>query len=83
MSWKEFEENCAGCRPCVIDLKTGRPMDPDTEIMRAVNSVWEGATIQEKRAFHNVTCNNSKRDEDVEPALELTYRIQKELSKLD
>lgn len=65
MSWKAYEANCPGCRPCVIDVKTGKPFPQDSEVMRAVNKVFDSASLKEKQAFHNTTCNNSRDEMDL------------------
>lgn len=75
MSWKEFDDNCPGCRPCLIDPKTGKALAQDTDIMRQVNKVWETATLQEKQAFHNVMCNNSREELDMALAQSLVEKI--------
>lgn len=76
MSWKEFEEDCPGCRPCIIDAKTGEKLPQDSDIMKAVNKIWETATQQEKQAFHNVTCNNSREAMDMALMKGIVDRIQ-------
>ena len=81
MSWKAYEENCQGCRPCVIDPKTMKPLPEDSEIMRTVNAVWATATREEKEAFHNVTCNNSEEYKDVTLFTGLCGRIQEALKR--
>lgn len=75
MSWQEFDDNCPGCRPCLIDAKTGEKLAQDSDIMRQVNKVWETATPQEKRAFHNVMCNNSREPMDMALATGLINKI--------
>lgn len=76
MSWQEFDENCPGCRPCLINAETGEKLAQDSDIMRAVNKVWETATLQEKQAFHNVCCNNSREPMDMALMQGLADRIR-------
>lgn len=60
MSWEKFEEDCPGCRPVLLDAKTGKPFDPDHPVMKKINAVWENTTPEERQVFHRVTCNNSR-----------------------
>jgi hypothetical protein len=57
MSRKQFDDDCPGCRPVVIDVKTGKP---DDRAMAAINQVWEHTTVAERKAFHEFTCLNSR-----------------------
>lgn len=76
MSWKEYEEGCPGCRPLLLDANTGKPMDPESDHMRTINSVFDSATIQEKQAFHNFMCNNSRKPMEVALVQGLIARFQ-------
>lgn len=60
MSKAQFDDNCRGCRPVIIDAATGLPMGPETPEMVAVNGVWETTTREEREAFHDFTCLNSR-----------------------
>ena len=60
MSWKNFEDNCPGCQPVILDRKTMKPFPHDSPVMQAVMRVWQETTLQERQAFHDFMCNNSR-----------------------
>lgn len=70
MSFEQYEEECSGCRPVVLDVKTLKALPPEHPIMQAVNSVWEQTTRAEREAFHRVTCQNSRDASDVSISFE-------------
>lgn len=76
MSWKEYESDCPGCRPALIDAQTGKLMERDSDPMRAINAVFDSATLQEKKAFHNVMCNNSREPMEMALVHGLTARFE-------
>lgn len=65
MSQDTYEDQCAMCRPILINPKTGKVMAQDSLEMAAINKVWEATTREERQAFHNVCCNNSRSDTDM------------------
>jgi hypothetical protein len=79
MSHEEFDDNCPGCRPAILDVETGQVLPETHPIMMAANRVWANATIEERKAFHNVTCLNSRDRKDLELAYKLTEAIKKSL----
>lgn len=76
MSKEQFSDDCPGCRPAVIDVKTGKVMGPETPMMQIVNGVWAKTTREQRQAFHNVCCNNSRQPEDLALAKEIFTAIQ-------
>ena len=77
MSKEVFNDDCPGCRPAVIDVKTGKVMGPETPLMQVVNAVWAKTTREQREAFHNVCCHNSRTPKD----LELAGRIFKDIQE--
>lgn len=65
MSWKEYEETCTGCQPVILDCATKQQLPADHPYMKALMLIWENATYRKRRAFHNVTCNNSRDPADL------------------
>lgn len=65
MSKEKFQDDCPGCRPSIVNTETGEPCPEDHPVMRAINKVWEKASLEEKEAFHRVTCDNSRAKEDL------------------
>lgn len=76
MSSQEFDDNCPSCKPVINDLETGKPMGPATPIMQAVERVWKESSFEERKAFHSVTCRNSRKSEDIELFRSLAMRIK-------
>lgn len=65
MSWEQHEDDCPGCRPALLDPTTGKAAAPDSPEMQVVNRVWSTTTVEERHAFHRVTCQNSRDDADM------------------
>ena len=76
MSRSHYQENCRECRPCLIDQKTGRTLPDDDPVMKAMMLVWDQASRKERKAFHNVCCNNSRLPKDMHHSMELTKRME-------
>lgn len=60
MSRQKFDDECKGCLPILIDQATMTPMAEDSPEMKIVYQVWAGTTMDERQAFHQVTCLNSR-----------------------
>ena len=52
---KDYIEGCPGCRPAVVNLKTGKLVEMHDELMKVINRVWEATTVDERKAFFFVT----------------------------
>lgn len=79
MSIDRFEDECPGCRPCLIDVKTGQPMGEDEPAMRAAMRVWRGTQRFEREAFHRVCCLNSRNAMDMLVMQSILARIKAQL----
>lgn len=55
---EKFDPKCPGCRPCILDVKTGMPLNQSDPVMIAVNNVWDSAPYEEQEAFYKVTALN-------------------------
>jgi hypothetical protein len=76
MSTDFYEDDCEGCQPMVLDPKTGTIL-PDTDpLLQKMRAEFKKATRQEKMAWHNVTCSNSRDPEDLKIAGALVVRMQ-------
>lgn len=80
MSREQFDEKCEGCRPALLDLKTNKPLPPDSPVMVIVNRVWDRTTPSEREAYHRVCCQNSRDPRDVTLATDVAKRIERALS---
>lgn len=75
-----FDDECPGCRPAMMDVKTGRPFADDSAEMKVVNHLWGETTAEERRAWHRVTCQNSQSLVDLRIAKAFTDRVQDALT---
>lgn len=82
MSMQKHDDDCAGCRPVLMDANTRQPLPPDSPEMQAVNRMWETTTLDEREAFHRVTCLNSRADEDLTLVQGIAERIGDALEKI-
>ncbi len=73
---KDHDDDCPGCRPAMMDLKTGKVLPPDHPMMKIANAVWAQTTLAERQAFHRATCNNSEAVEDVRALTDIGQRIE-------
>ena len=72
----EFCDHCPGCRPALMDMQ-GRVMPQDSPVMVALNRVWNTqTTYAERKAFINVTVNNSREPEDLLLAQVILQKFQ-------
>lgn len=82
MSNKHFEENCPGCKPVLADSETLKPLPNDDPAMIALAGVWEQTTLEERQSFHNVTCNNSRDENDLEVMTKISTQLQQALKRM-
>jgi hypothetical protein len=60
----------------MVDVKTGRVYPDDSIEMKTVNRLWGQTTLQERQAWHRVTCQNSRSIVDVQIAQRFADRIE-------
>ena len=72
-----FCDSCPGCRPAMIDVKTGKPVPPDDPKVLAINLLWDKRTTYEQRkAYIEVTLHNSRKPEDMRLCQEVLGKIE-------
>lgn len=71
-----YDENCPGCRPAMIDVKTGKRMASNHPVMLAVLSVYDNATLEERRALHKLWVDSDQSEENMRIAGPVIQRIQ-------
>lgn len=76
MSRDRFEEECPGCRPVLIDVKTGQACAPDSREQQVINALWDKTTKADRVAWHAVTCLNSRVPDHIKVVMEFTKKIQ-------
>lgn len=62
---KEYDDNCAGCQPAIMDPKTGQKLAEDHPVMVMVRAYWKTVPMDLKRACHRVWCFNSRTPADM------------------
>lgn len=67
-------EGCAGCRPAVFNPETGSVDEPLTLI---AEKIYDAATPETRRAWHRVTCLNSRDLIDVNLAKSMVIALQR------
>jgi len=82
MSRDRFDDECPGCRPAMMDVKTGRLFADDSAEMSAVNRLWGATTPEERRAWHRFTCQDSRAPEDMILVRAFSDRVQAALTAL-
>jgi hypothetical protein len=65
VSWKNFDDDCEGCRPVILDIETGRPLPDDHPVMVKIRIIWAGTNFHQRKAFHDVMCLNSRAPADL------------------
>ena len=78
MPWDQFSDECEGCRPAILNMETKKPLPLDSPEMQAINEIWDYDTTREQReAYHNFCCLNSRDPHDVELAQQIVSKIEK------
>ena len=82
MTTKNFDDKCAGCRPAMMEVKDGRAtlMPDDAPAMKIINKLWGETTLEERKAWHRFTCQNSRDPDVLELVQAFTGRIDAALA---
>jgi hypothetical protein len=79
----QFCDSCPGCRPAIVDSKTGTILPPESPIMVAVNDLWDHhTTYEERKAFIEVTLHNSQAPPELQLAYALMQKIQTTITNM-
>lgn len=76
----EFDPSCEGCRPAMMDAKTGQKLPPDHPTMKVINELWDAAPRAEQEACFRVWVHNSRAPADMVLAQAFAERVQARLS---
>ena len=60
MSIQQFDDNCPGCRPAILDVQTGKLLPDDHPVMAKMLGIWATTTLGQRQAYHRVMCLNSR-----------------------
>jgi hypothetical protein len=83
MSHAKFDDDCPGCRPAIMNVHTKEVMSDTSPEMQAINRIWATTTVEQRAAFHRVTCLNSRSFSDMHLVVPLVKQIQAALKGLD
>lgn len=76
MSRLEFDDECKGCKPVLIDGKTKKVLPDGSPEMQTIDKVWATTTREEREAFHGVCCLNSRAPSDLLVMQRLSERFR-------
>ena len=79
MTIDKFSDDCPGCRPAVLNEKTGQHVADDHPVMQAVLKMWGETTFDERKAYHAVICQNSNDPEHLKIVYRLIDQVQRRL----
>ena len=79
MSHDAFDDECTGCRPAMLDVKTRQLLPDDAPEMVTVLRLWNALSLKDKRAWHRFTCLNSRAKEDIAFAKRFSDCVQEAL----
>lgn len=82
MSEEKYEEGCKGCEPALLNLETGKSFPPEHPAMQAIMGVWKVMTHQEKEAWHEFTCHNSREPQIMAVIERINGRMQAALNSV-
>lgn len=78
----EFCDDCPGCRPAMLDMKTGEVLAADNPIMVKVNEIWDHqTTYAQRRSFIEVTLHNSQNLVDLQRMEEVSKMIEEAIEE--
>lgn len=77
-----FCDTCPGCRPALLDAKTGEALPAESPIMIKINRLWDReTTYAERKAFVDVTVHNSRAPEDMRLASSVIRKIEERMKE--
>jgi hypothetical protein len=78
MSLAKFDDECPGCRPAILDVKTGKVLPDEDPLMQKMLGIWQKTTLGEREAYHRVMCLNSRNRTDLFIVNGIIDRLQAE-----
>jgi hypothetical protein len=80
---KVYSDDCSGCRPVLLDIKTSMVLGDDTPEMQKILRIWDLTTRNERNVYHRVCCQNSRNPRDIAIFLGITSRMKVALTADD
>lgn len=66
MSWEKHEDDCPGCRPAMMNMQTKQILPDDSPEIVAILGEWAKTTLEQRQAWHRITCQGSTDRKDHE-----------------
>ena len=80
----EYDDDCEGCQPGMMDVKTGKQMEKNHPMMVAVLKAWkEKTTLAERRATSRVWMGQSTNPIDIEIMQRVGGMMQEAIKGVD
>ena len=76
MPCEKFDPKCSGCRPAIMDPLTGRVLDANEPVVKAMNEVWDSSPLEEQEAYWRVMVKNSRDLNDIRLMKSITSRLE-------
>lgn len=75
---------CENCLPIIINVKTGKVMTPEEfPPLKIMIDIYRKLTLEEKHAWHRVTCEHSRASSDLTLVQPFIEEIQTVVKKAD
>jgi len=79
----EYDENCEGCQPAMMDIKTGEVLPNDHPSMVIVLAHFKTLSLADRRAWHRVCVQSSQNEKDLDIARKISFDIAQALTEQD
>lgn len=76
MATNKFDDECAGCKPAMMNVRTGVTYPDDHPTMIVVLRLWSETTLEERQAWHRFTCQSSRAIDDLKFAQIFSQRVE-------
>ncbi len=79
---KEYDDNCEGCQPAIVDPRTGQKLPESDPVMMVIRAFWKTVPMDLKRACHRVWCHNSRADADLKAIAQVSKGMETAMTSL-
>lgn len=76
----EYDENCPGCQPAMLNLETGKPVPLDDPQMAVLLRVFNSFSLTERRAWHRVVMQGSQNTDDLAVVKKISDTVSEALN---
>ncbi len=79
---KEYDDNCEGCQPAIVDPRTGQKLPESDPVMMVIRAFWKTVPMDQKRACHRVWCHNSRAAADLDAIQKVSQGMEIAMASL-